>query len=140
MAEERAAKRSRAQDDDKGKEEEEGGEEAREESGEKGAQEAEVVEAFDVLFRSYTPRDVKLQRLRRPQVQVPDMVAEINARVAALTAASRTEDILALAPKKAAWDLARDLQPKLARLAQLLDRAVVDILTEQQKQPKALGQ
>ncbi len=126
MAEERSAKRSRAED--KGKEEEE----------QEREQEAEVVEAYDVMFRSYAPRDVKLQRLRRPQVQVPDMVAEINARVAALTAASRKEDILSLAPKKAAWDLARDLQPKLARLNQLLDRAVVDILTEQQKQNKLL--
>jgi hypothetical protein len=69
-------------------------------------------------------------------VQVPDMVAEINGRVAALTAASRKEDILSLAPKKAAWDLARDLQPKLARLSQLLDRAVVEALTDAQKQNK----
>jgi hypothetical protein len=119
-------------------------------------------DGYDIIFRSYTPRDVKLQPLKREQSEVPDMVGEINTRVAALTS-RRNEDVLSLAPKKAAWDLARDLQPKvsccvcllawqkicfavffflnnfffhpqLARLAQMLDRAVVLHLQSLQKQ------
>lgn len=90
-------------------------------------------EQYEVLFRSYAPRDVKLQALRRAQSEVPDLVREIAERVAQLTA-QRHDDVLSLAPKKAAWDLARDLQPKLARLAHKLDLAVVAHLKQQQQQ------
>ncbi len=128
--EERAVKRRATEAQgggDKGKEEEE--EEKKEE---------EEAEEYDILFRSYVPRDVKLQRCKRPQTSVPDMVGDISARVAALTSASRREDILSLAPKKAAWDLARDLQPKIARLSHLTDRAIVEMLKQQQQHNKAL--
>ena len=94
----------------------------------------EVVEEerqYDVLFRSYVPRDVKLQKLKRPQTCVPDMVNTINARVAAMTARQDNQDVLSLAPKKAAWDLARDLEPKLELLSQHLDAAIIDMLRDQ---------
>ncbi len=95
-------------------------------------------EQYDVQFRSYAPRDVKLQRLRRGGGAVggaESLIAEVAGRVAALAGSERGrgEDVLSLAPKKAAWDLQRDLQPKLARLAHRLDAAVVKFLEHQQQ-------
>lgn len=34
----------------------------------------EVNVPYEVLFRSYVPKDVKLQKLKRSQPEVPDMV------------------------------------------------------------------
>lgn len=87
-----------------------------------------------VAFRSYVPRDVKLQELKRPQTTVPDMVEEISRRVEVWTSRQQQQDVLSLAPKKAAWDLARDLEPKLEQLSHRLDVAVVKLLQQQQQQ------
>ena len=84
----------------------------------------------DVVFRSYVPRDEKLRKFRRKQAEVPDMVATIAERVVALTQRREQEDIVSLAPKKAAWDLARDLEPRLDQLAKATDRAILTMLKE----------
>ncbi len=83
-----------------------------------------------VHFRSYVPKDEKLKKvlllcralarvwwressrleasqLMLPPPDVPDMVNEIAERVKDVTMQSLDTDILSLAPKKAAWDLAR---------------------------------
>ena len=83
---------------------------------------------YDVVFRSYVPRDEKLRACRREQTAVPDMVANIAERVVSLTQRREQEDIVSLAPKKAAWDLQRDLQPKLETLSRRTDRAILQIL------------
>lgn len=64
-------------------------------------------EVYDIQFRSYIPKDVKLQKCKRKQEEVPDMVEEIGKRVLELTQRQNEQDILSLVPKKAAWDLAR---------------------------------
>ena len=88
----------------------------------------EEEEEYDVSFRSYIPKDIKLQRCKRKQEEVPDMVQEIGERVVELTARNNEQDILALAPKKAAWDLARDLEPKMEELDRQTQIAIVQLL------------
>jgi coiled-coil domain-containing protein 12 len=108
MSEERVAKRSRVKEEEEVVEEEE--------------------QEYEVSFRAYVPKDIKLQKLKRTQPAVPDMVEDISKRVVTLTSKKEEEDILSLAPKKAAWDLQRDLEPKLEVLSNLTEKAVVKIL------------
>lgn len=87
---------------------------------------------YGVRFRAYIPRDKKLQPL---QTALPDasreLIEAVEQRVSELTQPNRHQDVLGLAPKKAAWDLQRDLQPKLAQLDKDTQQALVGLLKRQ---------
>ena len=50
------------------------------------------------------------------------------------TGAAQGDDIINVAPKKANWDLRRDVAKKLEKLERRTHRAMVTIMQEQQKQ------
>lgn len=52
--------------------------------------------------------------------------------------ASEEETILNVAPKKANWDLRRDIAPKLVKLERRTQRAVIELMAEEQTRREAL--
>lgn len=96
----------------------------------RGGGQEEHVEDYGVHFRSYIPKDDKLRRLQLPPPAVPDMVKEIGERVKELTQQSLDTDILSLAPKKAAWDLARDMEQRKEVLDRMTEQAIGAMVRE----------
>lgn len=82
-------------------------------------------------FRNYRPQDESLrahvvERPPPPSVAVTEAVEEEQRSLVAK--AIDKERPLNLAPKKANWDLKRDVERKLARLERQTQRAIADIL------------
>ncbi|KAL0079623.1 cwf18 pre-mRNA splicing factor-domain-containing protein [Phycomyces blakesleeanus] len=89
-------------------------------------------------FRSYTPADEKLKQ--HVKIATPDDIGEtvetetkeITKEVLAKAAVKEKEevDLFNLAPKKANWDLKRDVEKKLEKLDRRTQRAVLEILRQ----------
>lgn len=47
------------------------------------------------------------------------------------------EVIVNVAPKKANWDLRRDIAPKLAKLERRTQRAMIELMTQEEQQRQA---
>jgi len=77
-------------------------------------------------FRNYYPRDENLRQLRRPAV--PDFTQELTEHFDQLAAVTSDEALISAPPKKANWDLKRDLEPKLDELDRETQRAIYDML------------
>jgi coiled-coil domain-containing protein 12 len=54
-------------------------------------------------------------------------------------ALSHTKDVLSIAVKKPNWDLKRDLEPKLEKLAKRTRRALVEMLNEKLRSEESSG-
>ena len=85
-----------------------------------------------VKFRNYVPRDENITHEKIEPVKAPD-VSEVLPPQEALAPVSdslQASDV-AVAPKKANWDLRRDVEEKLAKLERRTQRAMVKIMQEE---------
>eukprot|EP00243_Klebsormidium_subtile_P003261 TRINITY_DN16550_c0_g1_i1.p1 TRINITY_DN16550_c0_g1~~TRINITY_DN16550_c0_g1_i1.p1 ORF type:complete len:140 (-),score=36.00 TRINITY_DN16550_c0_g1_i1:207-626(-) len=98
-------------------------------NGENGADEPENEQG--VRFRNYLPRDEELQRQREVGPIIPmfeDPVAKSPTEI------DDPDDPLgSIAPKKPNWDLRRDVAKKLDKLERRTQRAMVELLQEEEK-------
>ncbi|XP_057862048.2 uncharacterized protein LOC131070500 [Cryptomeria japonica] len=94
-------------------------------------EEAEQDGKLDMKFRNYLPRDKKLQENRI----APPALPKFDDPVATAPPISNgTEDpIVNIAPKKPNWDLRRDVQKKLDKLDRRTQRAIIELMQEEEK-------
>lgn len=95
-----------------------------------------------IKFRNYKPVDEKLKEYVSKQPYVPNIVEEINEKLSKVIEANKSCDILNLAPKKANWDLKRDLSKKLEILDKRTQRSIFEMVRQkfQQENSKDLSQ
>ncbi|KAI9299992.1 mRNA splicing factor [Cunninghamella echinulata] len=96
----------------------------------------------DLKFRSYTPNDEKLKE--HVQTATPDdIVKTIEKEMkdipdAVLKEAAEKEkeevDLFNLAPKKANWDLRRDVEKKLEKLDRRTQKAILELIRQRLKE------
>jgi len=101
----------------------------------------------DLSFRNYQPMDDELQK--NVNIATPDDVKNTveletkNITKEALEEAERMQkeeiDLFSLAPKRANWDLKRDVEKKLERLDKRTQRAIADIIRERLKSESKSG-
>lgn len=116
-------------------------------------------------FRNYAPTDKKIQASSvvvqaalAPDAALPDAVAvpekgDLLATVGAgatFTSSAKQQQqqrtaeedaalLAAVAPKKPAWDLKRDIAPKLAKLERRTRRAIVELVREKAEKAATVG-
>lgn len=82
-----------------------------------------------IRFRNYKPRDANLKYFELPAPKVAALITEDE--IKKLGEPLTTENgIMDIAPKKANWDLKRDVTRKLARLEKRTQRAIIDLIRE----------
>jgi len=66
--------------------------------------------------------------------KAPDLPEEVKVDTAIVIGkAPEEETILHVAPKKANWDLRRDVAPKLAKLERRTQRAIISLIAEEEQ-------
>ncbi|DBB03435.1 TPA: hypothetical protein ACH3X3_010793 [Trebouxia sp. C0006] len=80
-------------------------------------------------FRNYTVRDDKITHEKTavanpPKYEQPVVEADVDVE--------GEELLLSVAPKKPNWDLRRDVEPKLAKLERRTQRAMIQLMQNQQ--------
>lgn len=102
----------------------------------KDVQEAEEDKASNMKFRNYLPHDKHLQEGKLEPVDLPkfeDPVASVQ------RPSEKTEDpFVNIAPKKPNWDLRRDVQKKLDKLERRTQKALYELMLEQEKEKAAM--
>ncbi|KAK8946026.1 hypothetical protein KSP40_PGU009778 [Platanthera guangdongensis] len=102
----------------------------------KDVQEAEEDKASNMKFRNYLPHDKHLQEGKLEPVDLPkfeDPVASVQ------QPSEKTEDpFVNIAPKKPNWDLRRDVQKKLDKLERRTQKALYELMLEQEKEKAAM--
>mmetsp|Transcript_23501 Transcript_23501/g.65160 ORF Transcript_23501/g.65160 Transcript_23501/m.65160 type:complete len:125 (-) Transcript_23501:147-521(-) len=87
-----------------------------------------------IKFRNYNPRDQKINHEKIEPAKVPEAPADekptLTTDVEPLGAADAS---VSVAPKKANWDLRRDVEDKLAKLERRTQRAMVELMQEEQE-------
>ncbi|KAI8067082.1 mRNA splicing factor [Gongronella butleri] len=89
-----------------------------------------------LVFRSYTPQDEELKKHVQPashadiKMTAETATADIPTETLKEAAEKETEevDLFNLAPKKANWDLRRDVEKKMRRLDRRTQRAILDLI------------
>jgi coiled-coil domain-containing protein 12 len=80
-------------------------------------------------FRNYEPRSESLQGLKVEKPVVPSVDEQVDTAEVVHNDATQ-EPLLNLAPKRANWDLKRDLEPHTKRLRAMTDRAIVRLIAQ----------
>ncbi|DBA80887.1 hypothetical protein WJX77_004712 [Trebouxia sp. C0004] len=80
-------------------------------------------------FRNYTVRDDKITHEKTAVANPPKYVQPV---VEADVDVEGEELLLSVAPKKPNWDLRRDVEPKLAKLERRTQRAMIQLMQNQQ--------
>jgi coiled-coil domain-containing protein 12 len=91
---------------------------------------------FELKFRNYNPIDKKLRVHRMKKVARQDqtwLMGELK-EVLACAVKNVDDESLTVAPKKANWDLKRDLKPRLEILQKKTERAVLEMIREKAEQ------
>jgi hypothetical protein len=78
-------------------------------------------------FRNYAPRDAALAAHAAP-LTAPSALATESTAATILAAPTPSDAPVLIVPKKANWDLKRDLAPKLERLSKMTQRAIGEIV------------
>lgn len=92
-------------------------------------------EDVQLKFRNYHPADKKLKAFRLKREARKDQNWVLGELKEILACAVKTQDInLDVAPKKANWDLKRDLAPKLEILNKKTERAVLEMIRAKAEQ------
>ncbi|KAK8944710.1 hypothetical protein KSP39_PZI008685 [Platanthera zijinensis] len=95
-----------------------------------------LVQASNMKFRNYLPHDKHLQEGKLEPVDLPkfeDPVASVQ------QPSEKTEDpFVNIAPKKPNWDLRRDVQKKLDKLERRTQKALYELMLEQEKEKAAM--
>ncbi|KAG2189401.1 hypothetical protein INT44_004543 [Umbelopsis vinacea] len=104
-------------------------------------------EKTELSFRNYTPTDEELQK--NTSIATPDDIKNTveqetrNITKEALEEAERMHkeeiDLFSLAPKRANWDLKRDVEKKLETLDKRTQRAIAEIIRERLKSDSKTG-
>jgi coiled-coil domain-containing protein 12 len=100
-----------------------------------------------VNFRNYTPADPQLEQgdsddppaKRAKQEEKSVLEKALEEAKADVPATKKEEDLSAIAPKKANWDLKRDIKPKLDKLDKRTQKAIVELLKQRLEQEAATG-
>jgi len=79
-------------------------------------------------FRNYAPRDAALAQHVAPLPVPSSEAADLASAAAAASAPAPADAPVLIVPKKANWDLKRDLAPKLERLSKLTQRAIGELV------------
>ena len=100
-------------------------------SGEEEEEEEEEDDSpLPLKFRNYVPGSEKLKAYILPHPTLPNIVEEIDFKLQKAIEANRTRDVLNLAPRKANWDLKRDLSKRLEVLEGRTQRAIVQMVRQ----------
>lgn len=78
-------------------------------------------------FRNYKPQTDELQRLQVEKPAVPTVEEQVGSAEILHNDATQ-EPLLNLAPKKANWDLKRDIEPQMKKLRAATDRAIIELI------------
>ncbi|CAM6109487.1 unnamed protein product [Calypogeia fissa] len=91
-----------------------------------------------IRFRNYVPRDESLQELK----VAPPEALKFDDPVARAPADDNgaEEPFLSIAPKKANWDLRRDVAKKLEKLERRTQRAIIQLMQEEEKRRQAASE
>ena len=82
-----------------------------------------------IRFRNYKPRDKNLKYFELPAPKVEALITEDEIKKLGEPMTTET-GIMDIAPKKANWDLKRDVARKLQRLEKRTQRAIVDLIRD----------
>ncbi|CAN6467494.1 unnamed protein product [Victoria cruziana] len=92
-------------------------------------------EEIRVKFRNYLPHDKQLQEDKLAPPVLPKF--EDPVATAAAPRDISADPFINIAPKKANWDLRRDIQKKLDKLEKRTQKALYEIMREQEEQELA---
>eukprot|EP00775_Hariotina_reticulata_P011163 gene11163-11313_t len=96
------------------------------------AQDSQPAEKPVLKFRNYVPKDEKIDHEKIAPAQPPKLE---EPQIGTKPEEADEEELLAsVAPKKANWDLKREIEPRLARLERRTQRAMVEIMLEEEQQ------
>eukprot|EP00878_Enallax_costatus_P007084 GHUV01007423.1.p2 GENE.GHUV01007423.1~~GHUV01007423.1.p2 ORF type:complete len:135 (+),score=49.96 GHUV01007423.1:500-904(+) len=96
------------------------------------ADEAQQPEKPVLKFRNYVVRDEKIEHEKIAPAQPPKLE---EPQLGTKPEEADEEELLAsVAPKKANWDLKREIEPRLAKLERRTQRALVEIMLEEEQQ------
>ena len=93
-------------------------------------EEEEDLGPLPLKFRNYMPVDERLKSCVLPQPDLINVVEEIELKLQKAMEENRTRDVLNLAPRKANWDLKRDLEKKMQLLEGRTQRAIVQLVRQ----------
>eukprot|EP00879_Flechtneria_rotunda_P015984 GHRR01016717.1.p1 GENE.GHRR01016717.1~~GHRR01016717.1.p1 ORF type:complete len:140 (+),score=46.00 GHRR01016717.1:529-948(+) len=83
-------------------------------------------------FRNYAVKDEKIQHEKVAPAQPPKLSEpELGTKP---EEADEEELLTSVAPKKANWDLKREIEPRLAKLERRTQKALVEIMLEQEQE------
>merc|ERR1711998_336255 len=85
-----------------------------------------------LVFRNYAPHDEELKQYVKPPPEVPDLekeLVELCLEQVKVDEAAREGQLL-VRPRKANWDLKRDVEKKLEKLEKRTQRAVLDLIQQ----------
>ncbi|KAL1529297.1 hypothetical protein AB1Y20_000251 [Prymnesium parvum] len=80
-------------------------------------------------FRNYQPHSEQLHGLGVEKPVVPSVEDQIDAAEIVHNDTTQ-EPLINLAPKRANWDLKRDLEPQLKKLRGMTDRAIIGLIAK----------
>merc|ERR1719217_1104965 len=81
-------------------------------------------------FRNYEPKSDDLAAVPRVEAPtIPDVEEQVGTAAVVHNDATQ-EPLLNLAPKKANWDLKRDMEPQYKKLRSMTDRAIVELIRQ----------
>ncbi|KAK7356819.1 hypothetical protein VNO80_16098 [Phaseolus coccineus] len=86
----------------------------------------------EMKFRNYVPHDKNLQEGKLAPAVLPKFEDPVDVPPAEPQA--REDPFLNIAPKKPNWDLRRDVQKKLDKLEKRTQKALYQLMVEQEKQ------
>lgn len=89
----------------------------------------------EMKFRNYFPRDSDLQKAKHPPPVIPKFEDPVATDPLQVTGAE--DPIVSIAPKKPNWDLRRDVAKKLEKLEKRTQRAIVELMNEEEERRQA---
>ncbi|KAK7269020.1 hypothetical protein RIF29_21735 [Crotalaria pallida] len=89
---------------------------------------------LSMKFRNYVPHDKHLQEGKLAPAVLPKFEDPAAAAAPTPESAAKEDPFLNIAPKKPNWDLRRDVQKKLDKLERRTQKALYQLVVEQEKQ------
>ena len=90
-------------------------------------------------FRSYKPHDDSLQGKKLDQATASSIDDTVSTLMESAKNTSTEIDLNTLAPRKANWDLKRDVEKKLSKLERRTKRAMAELIREKLKSEKEIS-
>eukprot|EP01119_Soliformovum_irregulare_P021465 TRINITY_DN7148_c0_g1_i1.p1 TRINITY_DN7148_c0_g1~~TRINITY_DN7148_c0_g1_i1.p1 ORF type:complete len:146 (-),score=30.98 TRINITY_DN7148_c0_g1_i1:90-527(-) len=92
--------------------------------------EMETDEGPVVTFRNYIPTNELLKRNLRERASVPQTSKDVIAQLEKVASDAPNYETMDITPKKATWDLKRDIAPKLEKLERQTQLALIDLMRQ----------